>query len=152
MPRYTTATSLARAITPYPSSTTTAMWSGRYCATATSASPIYSPSSPTGGRVRSTANATAEQSTLISHNGRFAVKSRRRVSRFPNPTGICIEGSIERAGRPQAVSGQNGCNTNGPSQHRSREDAPLVSLQPAMRGVDLVSDGHLQKGRERGST
>ena len=57
-----------------------------------------------------------------------------------------------RASRPQAVSGQRGCNTIGPSEHRNSEDAPLVSLQPTMRGVDVVSDERLQRGRKRGST
>ncbi len=57
-----------------------------------------------------------------------------------------------RASRPQGVSGQSGCNTIGPSEHRSREDALSVSLQPAMRGVDVVSNEYLQKGRERGMT
>ncbi len=111
--------------------------------------PISSSSSPTGGRARSTATATAEQSTLISHKGRFANKSSSRLSKLPNPTGIrptgiCTEVTIDArepiAGRERPKRLQY----VGPSEHRSREDPPSVSLQPVMRGVDVVSDERLQ--------
>ena len=57
-----------------------------------------------------------------------------------------------RASRPQAVSGQGGCNKIGPSEHRSKEDPLSVSLHPAMSGGDVVNDGCLYRGRERGRT
>ncbi len=62
------------------------------------------------------------------------------------------KGLSMRASRPQAVSGPRGCNTIVPSEHRSREVPPSVSLPPAMRRVDVMSDERLQQSRERGCT